>query len=190
MAINPMSCSAIFVMPVCMVLACELPEEPSPEPREEVWIIDHDAWALTPPARDVYVERRPPGGVSCEAEVGYRAELFSGVDAFEIDTGWCNFLTVEQALMVDLRSDEQINLRMWHFELDAAEPAEAFLSVALAGVVVWEERVPIPGESDLIDAIIDVDVDYDEQTQIQFHLDNHGANSWALLEVVRQPDGE
>ncbi len=157
------------------------------EPREPAPLVLPDAWALVPPAEDVYVRRRP-SSVRCEAELGYRNDLYAGVPAFEVDTAWCNFITVRQPARVDLRADEILDLRLWHFELVADAPAEAFLGLAIDGEEVWERRVAIPGQPALEAAIIELARDYPEGVEVQFHLDNHGENNYVLLNIDREAE--
>ena len=165
------------------VIACDA--EPSMhEPRPPAELVDADVWMRTPEALDAYVTRRP-AGVMCDPQVGYGSELFGGVPALEINTGWCNFLTVDQPLLADIRPGERLVVSVWHFELWANEPAEAFLGLAIDGEPLWEHRVPIPSESGLVHEAIELDDVYDIGTEVQFHLDNHGLNSWALLSITR-----
>ncbi|MCH9687747.1 MAG: hypothetical protein K0V04_40330 [Deltaproteobacteria bacterium] len=156
------------------------------EPRTVEAIVDPDAWVLAEPAQDPWVRRRPPS-VECPAGLGYYAEDFVDIRSLKIDTGWCNFLTIEQPSLVDLRADEVIDLKIHHFRLVADAPAEAWLGLALDGEVIWEHQVPIPSEAGLEKTLIELDRDYPVGTAIQFHLDNHGDNNWILFRVEREP---
>ncbi|MEM9456649.1 MAG: hypothetical protein AAGF11_20895 [Myxococcota bacterium] len=175
--------------PVALLLAVSLsacaPEAP-PAPREIAAIADPTAWELVPPAQDVYVQRRP-SPVQCDPTQGYYAEQWAGVMAFKVDTGWCNFLTVQQPALVDLRADEVIDLKIWHFELRANAPAQAWLGLAIDGTPVWDTQVPIPGDPGLVEAIIELDRDVPEGAPLQFHVDNHGENQWLLFRLEREP---
>ncbi len=171
------------------LVGCEL--EPASEPRDALSLVDHDWWVQASPAMDPYVHRRPQQGANCDAELGFSPESFVGasgeVPAFEIDTGWCNFLTVEQPALADLRTGEQLRVLLWHYELLAPEPSTAYVALALEGQTVWDETVLIPNEATLIEAVIPVDQPWPEGSAVQFHVDNHGANTWELLEIVREP---
>lgn len=166
--------------------ACAPEPEPLP-PREIVAIAEPTAWEIVPPAQDAYVDRRP-SPVRCDPELGYYVEEWAGAQAFKVDTGWCNFLTVQQPARVDLRADEVIDLKVWHFDLRAASPAEAMLGLAIDGEPVWEARVPIPSEEGQVDALIELEHSVPEGAQLQFHLDNHGDNQWILFRLEREPD--
>lgn len=104
-----------------------------------------------------------------------------------MDTGWCNFLTVRQPARVDLRRDEVIDLKVWHFDLRAEDPAEATLGLAVEGEPVWEQTVPIPRDAGQVEALIELSRDVPAGAELQFHVDNHGDNQWILFRLEREP---
>ncbi len=163
--------------------------EPDPvvlEPRSIEPLAEPGRWMAFDPAGDPWVRRRP-SSVECEPGFGYYVEDFAGTPSLKVDTGWCNFLTLEQPTLVDLRADEVIDLKVHHFRLVADAPAEAMLGLALDGVIVWEHRVPIPSPAGLDKVVIELDADYPVGTPMQFHLDNHGDNNWILVRLEREP---
>jgi hypothetical protein len=55
--------------------------------------------------------------------------------------------------------------------------------VSIAGRLVWEADVEIPTEANIYDVRIPLAFDAPAGSQIEFHLHNHGYNSWTLLEL-------
>ncbi len=185
MHVQGMGAGALMAL---VFLGCGTESQPLP-PREIVSIAEPEGWAPVPPAQDVYVDRRP-SPVRCEPELGYTVEDYIGQQVFKVDTGWCNFITVEQGALVDLRADEIIDLKVWHFELSAPEPAQALLALAIDGESVWEQSVAIPGDAGLIETVIELTRDYPEGAELQFHVDNHGENNWMLFRLEREPGSD
>lgn len=72
---------------------------------------------------------------------------------------------------------------LWHFELSADEPAEAHAALLVDGMPFFEERIPIPQVGGLISRQVRAARAIPAGTPIYFHLHNHGANSWSLVEV-------
>jgi len=153
--------------------ACE--DEPSPEPstqllaRADNWIPVDTSADLFPPA--------DPEGVVCDPS-GYAVEDL-GV-TFEVNTDLCNAITVHQPTLVALAPGDVIDIQVVHEELEAPEPAEARLGLAVDGMIVWEATVPIPGEPGMVEGSITLDRAISSGADLQYHVENHGANSWAL----------
>jgi len=172
---------------VILAAACNEPEpEPEPELRESSAISDPYLWTQTPPALDPFVARRS-GEIVCDPVLGFSPELFGGVPSFEVDTGWCNFVTVQQLAAADLQEGDRLRIRVWHGELTAPEPAEGYVGIALGDEIVWDQSEAIPGPSTPIDAEIELTKAYPEDVDVYFHVDNHGLNTWALLILERDP---
>ncbi len=171
---------------VLAVAACGAPEEdgePDPEPRA---LVVASAWVLAPPARDLFVAAKP-SAIECAPEDGYDVTDFGGSPAFEVHTDRCNYLTVEQPLLDDVAAGELVKVRMWHFELRAPEPAVGHAGVGIEGEVHWAYEVEIPADAALVASGWITDRELAAGTLIQFHVDNHGVNSWNLLEITAEP---
>jgi hypothetical protein len=154
-----------------------------PEPRQLVTAAD---WLVVPPERDVFVAMRPET-VECPPSDGYAAVDFGGEPAFEVHTQFCNYLTVEQPLVDDVAAGELVNVRVWHFQLSAPEPAVGYTAVAVEGAVRWEQEVEIPADSGLLSSGWVTDHELPAGTLVQFHVHNHGFNSWSLIEITAEP---
>jgi hypothetical protein len=171
-----------------VVAACAEPESgdgddaPAPEPRP---LVDAYAWLTVPAERDVFVAAKP-GTVECRAVDGYGPVDFGGYPAFEVHTDICDYVTVEQPLADVVHAGEFVNVRLWHFDLNAPEPAIGFTAVAIEGEVRWQYEVEIPAEGALASSGWVTDHELAAGTLVQFHVRNHGVNSWNLIEMTAQ----
>lgn len=108
---------------------------------------------------------------------------------FEVQTGVCDYAAFDQALPFDLQRGDVLDLVVWHDTLDAAEPATGHIAVWLDGVVLWEETVQIPAQSDQLEAVVELDFDPAPDARLGVHLHNHGFNSWRFLAVDLRESG-
>ena len=100
-----------------------------------------------------------------------------------IDTGACDYLTVVQHTARAVSAGELLKLRLWHFELSAPAPAQAHAAVVVDSLTVLDELVAIPAAGGLIVRELRAPHDLNAGAPVYFHLHNHGANSWALVEL-------
>jgi hypothetical protein len=143
-----------------------------------------DDWIPVSAAADTFADR--PALVTCSAGAVV-AELLSAERVLGIDTGDCDYVTAAQPTKRAIAIGETIKVRLWHFELSAPEPAEAHAALAIDDLEVLNERVAIPRPGGLIVKQVRVDRPVPIGSQALFHLHNHGANSWALVEVSAGP---
>jgi hypothetical protein len=159
--------------------------DPGPPPHtERVSLVVHALWIPVGSAEDPFADRL--ADVRCP-EAAAAAEVLSEEPAFGVDTGMCNYLTARQVMQTYVATGETIAVRLWHFELDAPNPAEAHAAVDVGGVRVLDQRVAIPAPGGLVKASLVVDHAMPSGTPVHFHLHNHGANSWALVEISTGP---
>ena len=157
-----------------------------PECEEKLEVVDMTAWRLLEPAEDPF---SPPDDAEfCTAEEDIRMEPFgsSGPIALDVDTvRGCNWATVEQETTEDIAAGDEIQLRVFYFSQSTFPSAEANVAVAFDGEVFWSVQVPIPTSSKLEAPLLKAERDVPRGTKVQFHVGNHGDNSWNLLEVSR-----
>jgi hypothetical protein len=150
-------------------------------PRPRVSLVDPERWTRTTEADDPFDDRLPM--VVCD-ETATHAEDLGGVLVYSVDTSFCNYATVQQTSLADVRAGDFVRVRAFHFRLYAREPAEAHIAIRLGAEVLWEERVPIPNdESGPLGATFRASADVPRGTDVYFHLHNHGDNSWAFIEL-------
>jgi hypothetical protein len=115
------------------------------------------------------------------------AETLSGERVLGVETAFCNYLTAHQPAQRAVAAGEVLKVRLWHFELSADEPAEAHAVLQVDGLSVLDERIPIPSPGGLVVRQLRVERAIAKGAPLYFHLHNHGANSWALVEVSAGP---
>jgi len=147
-------------------------------------LIDHHRWQRVSPQQDASEDR--PSEVRCEQQATI-VETLADELALEVDTTYCNYLAVHQRTRVPVSAGETLQVRLWHFSLSAAQPAQAHAMLQVGGARVLDERVPIPAEGGLLTASLQVEQAIPEGAPVYFHLHNHGDNTWALVEVSAGP---
>jgi hypothetical protein len=115
------------------------------------------------------------------------AETLAAEPVFSVETGECDYVTVSQSMQRAVAPGATIHVRLWHFELDASEPAEAHAALLIDGLSILDERVEIPQPGGLIARQLQLPRAVPAGALIHFHLHNHGANSWSLVEVSAGP---
>lgn len=138
-----------------------------------------ESWVPVEAARDPFADR--PDEASCPPQ-GYRTEL----TWFEVATDLCHYATFAQPLPVELRAGDVLRTTVWHLVLWAPEVTEGHVALRLGDRLLWEEFVPIPRTEAAYAIEVMVPVGIPAGTPMYFHLHNHGANSWRLLDVVAE----
>jgi hypothetical protein len=141
-------------------------------------------WQLLDAGADPFPDR--PALVDC-APAGVLPENLSGEDVLGVETGLCGYLTAQQPTQRAVAIGEVLKVRLWHFELAAPDPAEARALLEVDGLRVLDERIPIPSPGGLIVRQLRVERAIPAGAPVYFHLHNHGANSWALVELSAGP---
>ncbi len=174
-----------FWAPACQT---DEPSMPEPEPLPVELAAPYEWIHVADPDLDVFGEGRPDDA-TCDA-AGYRPENFGPDPVFEVKTGLCSWFTGAQPSMVDLEPGDTVGIRLFHYELAAAMPSQGRAALAIGGVVVWETTRPIPSPAALIEDEIVVEQSFPAQTELQFHVDNHGFNDWELFAIMATATGE
>jgi hypothetical protein len=103
----------------------------------------------------------------------------------------CNWITLEQPSLRDIRAGDRVEIRMRHNQLTAPVPGEARMMFAIGGELALDYDVPIPwSESVFPKATWTAPRDFPEGTQLLFHVDNHGQNEYMLIEARILEPGE
>ncbi len=150
-------------------------------PEDSASLVEAADWREQSIAGDSLADHRPPE-VDCPANSWY----LEG-DALEVETGYCNYLSLVQQSKTDIRAGDEVRLVLWHGDLAFEEPARGHVAVSIAGETLWEQEVEIPAEAEIFDVRIPVNKDVPAGSEVEFHLHNHGYNTWTLLklEVLR-----
>lgn len=169
-------------------LACDGTTAPPPDEPASPSLVERSAWErVDDVAQDVFGAERPEGLV-CDEVLGIGTEVFGSEEVLEINTDFCDYATVRQPSLQALMAGDTVAIRAWHYELTTPAPAQAHLALAIDGEIAWEVHVPSPAEGAFVEGEIAIDRDVPAGAELQFHVHNHGANSYDLLsiEVVRQ----
>lgn len=169
---------------------CPEGDAPPPDDPLPVRLARFDAWVrVTDADADLFDEGRPEG-LECDEVDGYGPELFGPDSVFEVQTDLCDWFTGTQPTMEPIAAGDTMSIQVWHYDLVADEEAEAYVALAVGEEVAWETTVPIPSAGNLLRETVVIDRDVPAGTPMQFHVHNHGANSWELFDVMVTPEGE
>ncbi|MCP5039918.1 MAG: hypothetical protein GY944_02740 [bacterium] len=171
---------------LAFVLACGGPsadgEDESGSSADKDSLVDHDLWHKVDAAEDVFGDR--PASPFCP--FGWTPELFDGNNSLSVNTDTCQYLTVRQASRLEVLTGERVKVRLYHFDLESLDPAaQAHLGVALDGQVIWETDIAIPTTGAYVEGTFTAPRDFPVGTPVDFHLHNHGPNSYSLLRIKR-----
>jgi hypothetical protein len=150
---------------------------------ERALLVDHGLWRLATEEEDPWRSDRPID-IECDSS-GRQPEDFGGQFSLGIDTGLCGYTTVVQETIEPICAGEKLFVWIWHFGLTGPEGSNAHLGVQIADELVYTETLPIPNTSGLIAEGFALKDAYPAGTKIYFHVRNHGANTYQLLELSR-----
>lgn len=179
--------SAVLLSGV-LLSGCPEPRDPDPDDQdpEPVRLVEFDGWVrVTDASVDAFADQRPADAVCDDA--GYFADPIAQV--LEVQTEVCDYLTLRQPTLAALEPGDVVTVFAFHDLLTAPEPAVGYLALALDGEIEWALEVPIPSDAASIEQQFTVDRSLPAGTELQFHVHNHGPNSWELLAVLASPAG-
>lgn len=163
--------SALFLTDL---VACG-PDKPVPVP-----LVIPEDWKVVSGALDPYDARRPKDAFCDPAAIG--PYPVGGEVAYDIDGKNCLFVTVAQPTRVPVYEGETMLMRLWHFEL-IGPTGTATVSVCFDGQPFFYKELAIPGKSGLDAPVWKAERDMPAGTPVQFHVSNHGSNSYSLIEL-------
>ncbi len=140
-------------------------------------LIDVNSWQYQSAADDSLAAHRP-GTVECPDNSWYNED-----GALEVETGFCNYLSVAQPSLAPISAGDTLHLVLWHGNLAFNRPASAHAAITVDGNVVWQANVDIPSDAEIFDLRIPVDFDAPAGSVVEYHLHNHGYNTWTLLKL-------
>ncbi|MEH6581470.1 MAG: hypothetical protein V7754_06000 [Halioglobus sp.] len=144
---------------------------------ERLDLVDVNGWSIQAAEDDSLVGHRP-ATVDCPDNSWYNED-----DALEVETGYCNYLSLSQPSKVDIQTGETLHLVLWHGDLAFEAPASSHVAISIAGNIVWEADVEIPADAEIFDVRVPLDFSAPSGSTIEYHLHNHGYNSWTLLQL-------
>lgn len=133
------------------------------------------------PAEDPFSPLQRPDAF-CDP-LAHRSEPIVGEPSFTVDSAGCSYLTVVQPTLVPIQPGDPIYVRLWHFALTAPLPAVAYLALQVGDDPLWSTELPIPSSTGLVIETTTATRAAPAGTAIYFHLQNHGSNSYNLIDV-------
>lgn len=139
------------------------------------------AWELVPLADDPFAAEavEPPltGTETCAADA-----VLTESGMLEIDTDVCNFVTLRTTTVEEIRAGETVRVLFWNLALVADPPAVGVVELRLGGQTWWRHEAAIPGPEAIHKPKQVASRAFPKGTPVLFHVHNHGANSWRLLD--------
>jgi hypothetical protein len=123
----------------------------------------------------------------CEATT-FGPELLGGERSFGVNGIDCAYVTVGQPALVEVDEGDLLHVRFWHFALLGLDTATATVVLTVGGHPVMERFIPIPAESELFAPYFEAEFSTGAGAPVLFHVENHGSNSYNLVELTRGGD--
>ncbi|MEQ9498047.1 MAG: hypothetical protein RIT81_14345 [Deltaproteobacteria bacterium] len=139
-----------------------------------------DGWRITTAAEDPFEDR--PAAIDCIPQT-----VTVEGPALEIDTAACDYVTVVQPSVVDVRACDVLRATLAHAPLFFEEPAEAHVALYLGARALFDQRISIPADSDVYAIEVEAGEVIEAGTPVFFHVHNHGANNWFVTDVRLEP---
>lgn len=95
----------------------------------------------------------------------------------------CNWITLTQPSLRNLRAGDQVEVRTFHDALTAPVPGEARMTFVVADQITFDFNELIPSDSAFESQTWTADRDYPAGTPLLWHVNNHGRNEYMLIEV-------
>ena len=95
----------------------------------------------------------------------------------------CNWLTLEQPSLRDIRAGDRVEVRTYHFALTAPVSGEARMSLAIGDELAFDETILIPRDGEFLSNTWTAPRDYPSGTPVLWHVNNHGTNEYLLIEA-------
>ena len=187
-ALRPLTSCLARVLALLVVLAlllvggCVTSPEALPDP-EPHWrpLVEAALWQPVQAQSSFFEE--PDKALPCNTELGVVAEELNSELVLSVMTQFCSHVTVAQPLLDAVEQGQRFRLRFWHSELTAPLESVASVVVLVAGELIWGEQFPIPSDGEYIDVELAAQSDFEEGQDVWFHVDNHGANEYSLIEL-------
>ena len=147
---------------------------------EPIVLMDKSNWSRAAQDTTDPLSSHAPANISCGDNHWYSEE-----GALEIETGYCNYLSIKQASRLAIKPGDPLRLVLWHGSLRFDKPAEAHVAITVNQHIVWEHWESIPSEAKIVDLSFPAAFYANPGDEVRFHLHNHGYNSWTLFKFDR-----
>jgi hypothetical protein len=144
-------------------------------------LVETSGWRVTAPVEDPWRHERP-ADFECP-DWALRVEPAG----FEVNTGDCDYLVVQQPSLAAIEEGDEITLIFRHDGLVAPTDAMAHVAFSVGDHPLWETTTPIPAVAQAFTPTLVSDFAAPVGTPIYLHLHNHGANDWVISALERRP---
>ena len=153
--------------------------------REAPALLPVDAWR--PVAAEAGPFADPPTAAVYCSELAWRVEpqAFTA-PMFEVRSDLCLWGVYAQVLDEDLVEGDVLALTFAWGETWAAAPTTAQIGLAVGDELLWSEAVPVPGPAGEDELRLPVRAPHAAGEQATLLVSNHGTNTWAFSEGVRE----
>lgn len=141
-------------------------------------LVDHLAWKLVPESGGEAGDKGPCGPNDVTFEF-----FGNGVPSVSVDTRRCSRATLEQPTLVPTMAGETLQLTIYHYAITSTASGDGLMTLAFGDRELWRETVPLPAEGRLIESKIVLPAAADAGAPIRWHVENHGDNTWHLVEA-------
>ena len=104
---------------------------------------------------------------------------------YEVKTTGCNYWTASQPTLESIEPGDAVVIRVYRWKILDGDGGYK-LTLAMAGdplTPIWQETLAVPGKSGLWAAELPQKSTWPKGSDIYWHVENHGINSWNLIEV-------
>ncbi|HEX5658454.1 MAG TPA: hypothetical protein VFX59_14730 [Polyangiales bacterium] len=140
-----------------------------------VSLIEMENWRRYDAAIDP-LKAHQPAEIECLESATYLE-----YDAFEIDTTRCNYVLAYTPALRAVPAGTELHINILHYDLLAAEPANAHLALLFGDRIQWEQTIPIPSPGNAVETSFVTSVPLAFQDPIRLHLHNHGGNTYLFV---------
>ena len=165
-------------------------------------LVDNSLWEITDEGEEFFGTPPPdsecpppsetcpvPGEEFCpdlaiDCVAGYTPECLTGIEVLAVYSEVCPWVTLKQNTLIDIKEGDQVEVRIFHFLLTAPRDSVAQVRVVIGDVLALEEDILIPasgGGRDNGEWFAPKDIP--AGSPIYYHVNNHGRNEYALVEI-------
>jgi hypothetical protein len=187
------------VRAVVVVVALAVAGCPVDECEKKTNLLDNTKWTAVDPANDPFAadpsQLVPPGedghfppdtphnDAVCRMPRDIYSEKLDTDISLTIDTNVCGWATLEEELTTAVHEGDSIFARIFYFQQIAPGISEAHMAATIDGQPFFAKTIPLPTPSDLIHDTFPSPLSAEPGAKVLWHLDNHGINTWNLLEL-------
>ena len=98
-------------------------------------------------------------------------------------TPLCNWITLAQPSLRAIRAGDEVEIRVYHWPLNSPVGGEARIALSVGDELAFEQLILIPQVFQFYTGTWTATKDFPVGTTVLFHVDNHGANEYGLVEI-------